>query len=1098
MTRAASERLHPSGRARAVVRAATGALLWAKWRPVLITLVSLLAFAHTAAAQTNIYQLRGLSDYGIYVYNIPANSHTQLYKPYPLPNPGVTNSATLAQRPSDGMLFYVTYVQNANNQQLYRYNPATPTVAPVAVGTGLGAGVPSSLRMAFSPTGTLYYLPDTRVLYTIDTTTGVATPGITVGTATNITSGGDMAFNAAGTLYIVTSSKTLYTVSLVNGTATQIGNAALNFTDSSAANQPDATLGLAFDSTGRLLTQTRNPNRIYSIPLPVAANATPQANFVRNGDGDIVSTGDMASANVPQPNLSITKTVSSPIVYRGGAISYTLTVTNSSAYDVTGAVVDTVPASVTGVTWTCAATSPSFCAAANGSGNSINTSVTLAAGASATYDIDGTISATAATGTLTNQATVSVPAWLTDSNLTNNTASVNTTVTLNANLGITKTDNLTNVTPGSPVTYTVVVSNAGTDTANGAIVTDTVPAQLTGVAWTCGSPVGGATCGAASGSGNNINTTANLPSGGSVTYTITGTLSNTATGTLTNTARVVTPATGVTDPDDPTRTGAGNNSATDNTTINLVPDVRIAKTHSGNFTVGVNGSYTLTASNAGNGATSGTITVTDNLPTGLTVAAVPTPANWDCSTTVVGSSTLTCTSIVSIPAATTSANTITLSVVVGAAAFAASPVTNVATISGGGEPAFNNGNNTASDPTTILGSPNLIIAKTHTGNFTRGTTNASYTITVTNSGTAATNGTTVTVTDTVPAGLTPTAPTPPAGTVNGWSCVIAGQVVTCTRTDALPAGQSYPVIPITVTVSQTAANSVTNSVAVSGGGEPASLNGDNTATDPTTVVSSADLSLTKTANISAPLINQLVTFTLTVTNAGPSNAAGITVRDQLPAGLTFVSATPAASYNSVSGVWTVGSINSGANATLQIVARVTAAGTITNTAQVTASGAPDPDSTPNNNAAAEDDQASATLGALAPPSVILCKTFPGQSCSPPPSLPPQVPGADITYVINFTNTGGSPARTLAIADDVPLNTDFKVGTAAAALGSTGLTVSITYLDTNGAAYTPVSGGGGAPAGYDRNVKNVRWTFTGDLSPTAPQNTGNVSFTVRIR
>jgi uncharacterized repeat protein (TIGR01451 family) len=142
--------------------------------------------------------------------------------------------------------------------------------------------------------------------------------------------------------------------------------------------------------------------------------------------------------------------------------------------------------------------------------------------------------------------------------------------------------------------------------------------------------------------------------------------------------------------------------------------------------------------------------------------------------------------------------------------------------------------------------------------------------------------------------------------------------------------------------------------------------------------------------------------------------------------------------------------------------------------------------------------ATATVSLYTPPQVNLCKTFPGQSCDPPPSLPVQLPGSDITYVINFVNAGGSAARGLYISDDIPLNTVFKVGTAAAALGSTGLTVSITYLDANGLAYTPVSGGGGAPAGYDRNVKNIRWTFNGNLGHAAPQNSGSVTFTVRIQ
>ena len=381
------------------------------WRLV-VALFALAAFASTASAQVNIYQLRGLSDYGIYVYNVPANTNTQVYDTYPVTNPGTTNSATLAQRANDGMLFYVTYVQNVNNQLLYRFNPATPNVAPVPVGTGLGAGVPSSLRMAFNPAnGLLYYLPDTRILYTIDTNTGIASQtGITVGAA--VTSGGDMAFNSAGTLYVVTSGKLLYTVSLVNGTATQLGNAAINFVNENP--QPNATIGLAFDSGGRLLAQTQSPNEIYSITLPVPNGSAPQANFVRNGDGDTGSTGDMASANVPAPNLSITKTDNVTTVYRDGPVTYTIVVTNSSAYPVTGTLTDNVPVTVTGVTWSCVASAGSTCNTASGSGNNISTTATLAVNGTATYTVSGTIAANA-TGVIANTASVQPPSWLVDS-----------------------------------------------------------------------------------------------------------------------------------------------------------------------------------------------------------------------------------------------------------------------------------------------------------------------------------------------------------------------------------------------------------------------------------------------------------------------------------------------------------------------------------------------------------------------------------------------------------------------------------------------------------------------------------------------------------
>ena len=54
----------------------------------------------------------------------------------------------------------------------------------------------------------------------------------------------------------------------------------------------------------------------------------------------------------------------------------------------------------------------------------------------------------------------------------------------------------------------------------------------------------------------------------------------------------------------------------------------------------------------------------------------------------------------------------------------------------------------------------------------------------------------------------------------------------------------------------------------------------------------ADLSLTKTVNEAAPSVGQNVTFTVTLTNSGPSSATGVTITDQLPAGISFVSAAP--------------------------------------------------------------------------------------------------------------------------------------------------------------------------------------------------------------
>jgi hypothetical protein len=112
----------------------------------------------------------------------------------------------------------------------------------------------------------------------------------------------------------------------------------------------------------------------------------------------------------------------------------------------------------------------------------------------------------------------------------------------------------------------------------------------------------------------------------------------------------------------------------------------------------------------------------------------------------------------------------------------------------------------------------------------------------------------------------------------------------------------------------------------------------------------------------------------------------------------------------------------------------------------------------------------------------------------------QLPGTDLVYTVEFTNSGTNYAQSLVISDPIPDSTDFKIGSPTQNLGTTGLTVSVSYSNDNGATwtYTPVSGGGSAPAGYDRNVTKIRWVFSGNLSPNSPNNTGTIGFTTRIR
>jgi uncharacterized repeat protein (TIGR01451 family) len=127
---------------------------------------------------------------------------------------------------------------------------------------------------------------------------------------------------------------------------------------------------------------------------------------------------------------------------------------------------------------------------------------------------------------------------------------------LEADLSITKTDGVGTITAGSSTTYTIVVANSGPDAVTNAVVTDTVPASLTGVTWTCAG-AGNGTCAAASGSGS-INSTVTLPSGASATFRLTGTVASGTTGSIVNTASVSSTVA------DPT---LDNNTATDTDVI---------------------------------------------------------------------------------------------------------------------------------------------------------------------------------------------------------------------------------------------------------------------------------------------------------------------------------------------------------------------------------------------------------------------------------------------------------------------------------------------------------------------------------------------------
>jgi len=259
--------------------------------------------------------------------------------------------------------------------------------------------------------------------------------------------------------------------------------------------------------------------------------------------------------------------------------------------------------------------------------------------------------------------------------------------------------------------------------------------------------------------------------------------------------------------------------------------------------------YTIMVGNAGLGPTTGTVTVTDTLPAGLTFKGI-SGTDWTLSSSSSGQTVIVTNSDIVQNGASFSPLVITVAVADNAPA----SVTNMATVAGGGE--LNTTNDSVSDITAITQVADLTITKTDSGNFHQGDTADTYTITVkNNSGSGPTSGL-VTVTDPVPSGVTPTAA---SGT--GWTTSISGQTVTATRSDALAAGSSYPALMIKVSVASNAPASVTNIATVSGGGEINTSNDTGSDTTPIAVTNVATSSLAGYVYIDANNTGQRITST---------------------------------------------------------------------------------------------------------------------------------------------------------------------------------------------------------------------------------------------
>jgi uncharacterized repeat protein (TIGR01451 family) len=241
-----------------------------------------------------------------------------------------------------------------------------------------------------------------------------------------------------------------------------------------------------------------------------------------------------------------------------------------------------------------------------------------------------------------------------------------------------------------------------------------------------------------------------------------------------------------------------------------------------------------------------------------------------------------------------------------------------------------------STSTTILTESDLSLQKqADKTSVTAGQDFLLYTITVTNDGPSDADH--VIITDNLPGGVTFNAPT------STPECSLDSQNnnVICQLTNPIPPGESH-IVTMNVTVNSGTIGTLTNTATVTSDSTDPHQENNQASADPVNVISTTDLSLSKTGPATT-VAGRTITYNLSVTNHGPSDAINVKVQDELPAGLSFI---PYSASNSLSDpncqfdlglvMCDFGNVQTGTTQTKTIQAQIalTVVGTIHNTAEV--------------------------------------------------------------------------------------------------------------------------------------------------------------------
>lgn len=699
------------------------------------------------------------------------------------------------------------------------------------------------------------------------------------------------------------------------------------------------------------------------------------------GGGTYHGPPDTAAAHIDAADVSVDKTHTG-VPVAGQPFSWSVTVANDGPDTAVGpfTVTDTLPGAVTGGVaagpgWTCSTsgsevtctrTDVTDTLAPDASFPVITVTVDVPAGL-----VEGTV--------LTNAVEVADKTY--DPDLTNNQAQDSATVDASADLTVDKAL-VGALVAGSPATYTLDVTNLGPSVSRGQItVTDTLPAgssfvSADGTGWTCSESAGVVTCtrpGPADlGALPQIALTVDIP------------------------ADQLAPVRNEVSVEGPQDDNPANDDDAVTTDPGTSADLALEKESTGELVAGEQGAYRFTVTNNGPSDAQSPVRITDSLPAMLTyVDFTSVTGAWTCS---AAGQDVTCT----LTGALADEGIAVVDIAVDVDSAHTGPITNTATVTSA-TPDPNDANNTDDDDSSVTTRADLSITKSHTGPVVAGQP-VTYDLVVSNNGPSL-SPETVTVTDTLPAGMTYAGSSGAA-----WTCTATDQVVTCDLTGALASRTAAPPLSITADVAPDAGPAPLVNAASVDGPLPDPDPDNNNTTDPADVVDLANLTLVKSVAGANPVTaGEQATFEIVVTNDGPSDADTVVVSDALPAGLTLVSADGSGWTCSADAPVTCSrdTLGAGLDAPVITVVALVGAGVpdgtqIVNSASVTTT---TPGDDPDDNA---DD---ATLDVIARADLVLAKSHPSA---------PVAAGTSTTFTIEVRNAGPSDAvGPLVVTDTLP-------------------------------------------------------------------------------